>query len=347
MLAYSASISAIIRMLDKYSFTRFECIFGYEGILRDIKDILAFQKVAVGDTRRAIMGPKDERHIHVLEKVYAGLASFRVLRKHIAHAKLYLLSNPDGRTRVIIGSANLSERAFSGNQPETLVKFDDDEQAWHHYNRMLDEISNSASDEIPLPKDRIFNAEIEISETRVMADASATLVIEPPSAEEVEVTAPAQVVRVEKVAAVIGPRMSAAIPPIRNGRQRITPEIEREISRIRLVKFAEEADSRYLSIDRTNHSALLSGGRFPLEWDDELVRADATLLLEYFGNYEGAFEGNVARLQQDYFTLMAWLYFSPFICDMRSLALLQDSDVIRYPSFAIIFGKSNCGKTSS
>ena len=347
VLTYSASISAIIRMLDKYSFTRFECIFGYEGILRDIKDILAFQKVAVGDTRRAIMGLKDERHIHVLEKVYAGLASFRVLRKHIAHAKLYLLSNPDGRTRVIIGSANLSEPAFSGNQPETLVKFDDDEQAWHHYNRMLDEISNSASDEIPLPKDRIFNAEIEISETPVMADASATLVIEPPSAEEVEVTAPAQVVRVEKVAAVIGPRMSAAIPAIRNGRQRIVPEIEREISHIRLVKFAEEADSRYLSIDRTNHSALLSGGRFPLEWDDELVRADATLLLEYFGNYEGAFEGNVARLQQDYFTLMAWLYFSPFICDMRSLALLQDSDVIRYPSFAIIFGKSNCGKTSS
>ena len=43
---------------------------------------------------------------------------------------------------------------------------------------------------------------------------------------------------------------------------------------------------------------------------------------------------------------MAWLYFSPFICDMRSLALLQDSDVIRYPSFAIIFGKANCGKTS-
>jgi hypothetical protein len=43
---------------------------------------------------------------------------------------------------------------------------------------------------------------------------------------------------------------------------------------------------------------------------------------------------------------MAWLYFSPFICDMRSLALLQDTDVIRYPSFAIVFGKSNCGKKS-
>ena len=211
---------------------------------------------------------------------------------------------------------------------------------------MLDEIRDVASDEISLPKDRIFNAEIEITETPVMSDASAALVIEPHSAQEVQATAPAQVVRVEKVVAVIGPGVSAAIPRTQNGRQRITPEIKREISRIRLVKSAEEADSRYLSVDRTNHSALLSGQRFPLEWDHESVKVDATLLLDYFKNYEDAFEGNVARLQHDYFTLMAWLYFSPFICDMRSQALYQDRDVIRYPSFAIIFGKSNCGKTS-
>ena len=43
---------------------------------------------------------------------------------------------------------------------------------------------------------------------------------------------------------------------------------------------------------------------------------------------------------------MSWLYFSPFLCDLRSLALLQDTDVVRYPTFAIVFGKSNCGKTS-
>ena len=346
VLTYSASINAIVRMLDQYSFATFECVFGYEGTLRDFKDILAFQKVVVGDMRAAIMGLKDERHLHVLEKVHAGQARFHVLRKYIAHAKLYLLSDADGRTRVIIGSANLSERAFSGKQSETLVKFDDDGEAWFHYNRMFDEIRDAASDEIPLPKERISTAEIEISETPVMSDSSTTLIIEPPPAEEVEVTAPVQVLRIEKVAAAIGPRVSPAIPAIRNGKQRITPEIKREISRIRLVKSAEEADSRYLSIDRTNRSSLLSGQQFPLEWDNGSVKVDATLLLDYFQNYEGAFEGNVVRLQQDYFTLMAWLYFSPFICDMRSLALLQDSDVIRYPSFAIIFGKSNCGKTS-
>ena len=346
VLTYSASINAIVRMLDNYSFTEFECVFGYEGTLGDMKDVLAFQKVVVEDTRAAIMGLKDERHVHVLRQVRAGQARFRVLRKHIAHAKLYLLSSLGGHTRVIIGSANLSERAFSGSQSETLVKFDDDDQAWRHYNRMFDELRNSASDEIPLPEDRILNAEIEISETPVMADTSATLIIEPPSVEQMEVMAPVQISRVEKVIGSIGPRVSAAIPAIRNGKQRITPEIKRVISRIRLVKSAEDADNRYLSIDRTNRLVLLSGERLPLEWDREFVRKDATLLLQYFRNFADAFEGNVPRLQQDYFTLMAWLYFSPFICDMRSLALLQDSDVIRYPTFAIIFGKSNCGKTS-
>ncbi len=346
VLTYSASVAAIVRMLDKYSFKNFECIFGYQGVLRDIKDILSFQKVVVGDTRAAIMGLKDERHIRILEQVRAGKAHFYVVRKHIAHAKLYLLSSDDGRTRVILGSANLSETAFSGNQPETLVKFGNDEQAWKHYSRMFDRIKETATDEISLPPQRILTAEIEIAETPVLADASTTLVVEPPAAEDVEVTAPVQIARVEKVAAALGSGISAAVPPIRAGKQRITPEIKREISRIRLVKSVEEADNRYFSLDRVNRTALLSGHIFSLEWNEGDVRKDASLIRDYFQNYEGAFEGNVPRLQRDYFVFMAWLYFSPFICDMRSLALLQDSDVIRFPSFAIIFGKSNCGKTS-
>ena len=346
VLTYSASVNAIVRMLDNYSFNFFECVFGYEGTLRDIKNILAFQKVVVGDTRAAIMGLKDDRHVHILKKVHAGQARFRVLRKAIAHAKIYLLSNADGRNRVIVGSANLSEQAFSGRQSETLVFFDDDEEAWAHYNRMYQTIRDSASDEIKLPEDRITKAEIEIPDTPVLSDISGTLIIEAPKPAESHTTMPVQIQRVAKVAAVLAPRLSAAAPAISNGIQRITPKVKREISRIKLVKSAEEADNRYFSIDRTNRTASLSGELFPLEWDPRLVERDAKLILEYFQSYEGAFEGDVSRLQRDYFILASWLYFSPFICDMRSLALLQDSDVIRYPSFAIVFGKSNCGKTT-
>ena len=346
VLTYSASADAIVRMLNNYSFGTFECVFGYEGTLREIKNVLAFQKVVVGDTRAAIMGLKDERHIRILERVHAGQASFRVLRKTIAHAKLYLLSQEGGHRRVLIGSANLSEQAFSGRQPETLVVFDDDDAAWKYYNRMYETIRDSASDEIELPEDRIAKAEIEISETPIMSDAVGPVVIEAPTPAETQVSAPVQIERIERVAAVLSSRLPASIAPVRNGRQTITPEVKRVIGRVRLVKSAEETDSRYLSIDRTNRVALLSGEPFPLEWDSALVERDAGLLLSYFKSYEGAFEGDVARLQRDYFTLMSWLYFSPFFCDLRSLALLQDSDVIRYPSFAIVYGKSSCGKTS-
>ena len=345
VLTYSASVNAIVRMLDNYSFDYFECVFGFEGTLRDIKTILAFQQIVVGDTRAAIMGLKDERHLHILEKVHAGQDRFRVYKKSIAHAKLYLLSGPSNRNRVIVGSANLSEQAFSGKQAETLVVFDNDEAAWEHYNRMFDKIRDEASDEIPLPAEKITTAEIEVSETPVISDISGTLIIEPPIPEESEVSVPVQIERIEKVAAVLAPRISAAVPPVRNGRQTITPEVKREISRIRLVKSAGEADNRYFSIDRVNRTAILSGEHFPLEWDVEQVKKDSELLLDYFKNFEEAFEGNVAALQRDYFTLMSWLYFSPFICDMRSLASLQGRDMIRYPSFAVVFGKSHCGKT--
>ena len=347
VLTYSASIPAIVKMLDDFDFAEFECVFGCEGTLRDIKDILAFQQVAVGDTRAAIMGLSDERHGYVLGKVRAGQARFRALLKYVAHAKLYLLENStDGRTRVVIGSANLSERAFSGRQPETLVAFDDDADAWAHYSKMYTDIRDSASSEIPLPRERIVKAEIEIEEIPAIADKTSTLVIDATPAEEMKFSVPVQIEKLEKVKAAILPQVAAAIPAFRGGKQHITPQVKREISRIRMVKSSEEADHRYLSINRTEGTAILSGEAFPLDWDSCRVSEDARLLVDYFSNYEDAFEGDVARLQRDYFVLWSWLYFSPFMCDMRSLALLRDEDVIRYPSFAIVFGKSNCGKSS-
>ncbi|MYD42110.1 MAG: hypothetical protein F4W94_10400 [Acidimicrobiia bacterium] len=345
VLTYSASSAAVIKMLDDFSFESFECVFGSEAVLGNFLEVIAFQKVVTGQTRAAIMGLKDERHRRILEKIAAGQARFWVLRRFVAHAKLYLLSSGNS-TRVIVGSANLSERAFSGNQPETLVVFDNDQAAWSHYSGMFEAIRDSGADEISLPRDRIVQAEIEVTEAPVLSDRSTTVVIEPPEPAVVEVSAPVQVERIEKVVAVLKPRLAAAIPNFRSGRQRITPVVKRELSRIRLVKSSDEADSRYFSLDRINGKAFLSGEKFSLRWDNQSVRTDARLILDFFGNYEGAFEGDVPAHQRDYFTLMAWLYFSPFICDLRSLAHLRDSDVVRYPSFAIIFGKSNCGKTS-
>ena len=358
ILTYSAGVSAIVRLLDRHGFSDFECVFGCENTLRTLRDIMAFQQVAIGDTRAAIKNLPDERHAFILSRVRDGQARFRVLRKEIAHAKLYLLENTEsGRKRVLLGSANLSETAFGGRQSETLVCFDDDDSAWGHYLGMYEAIRDQASDEIPLPSGRVEQAEISLQEVPVLDPTDhSTLVIDSTGMEHqqgnvVHINVPTQIERIEKMKAAIPPVIANIIPPPRNGKQLITRELRREIvkeySRIRVVQSEEEADHRQLSIDRDAKTVSLFGEPFSLEPDPVAARNDAKLLVEFFGNYEGTFEGGmgVERLQRDYFILWSWLYFSPFMCDMRTLAG-HDGDIFRFPSFAIVYGKPSCGKSS-
>ena len=51
ILTYSAGVTAIVRLLDRHGFSDFECVFGCENTLRTLRDIMAFQQVAIGDTR--------------------------------------------------------------------------------------------------------------------------------------------------------------------------------------------------------------------------------------------------------------------------------------------------------
>ena len=358
ILTYSAGVGAIIRLLDRHSFSNFECVFGCEKTLRTLIDIMAFQQVAIGDTRAAIKNLSDERHVFILGRVREGQARFRVLRQQIAHAKLYLLENTEsGRTRVLIGSANLSETAFGGRQPETLVCFDEDAAAWGHYLSMYQTIRDQASDEIPLPPHRVEHAEIILSEVPVLAtDNPSTLVIDSAETEiqngyAVHIDVPTQIQRIEKMKSAIPPVVANLIPAARNGRQHISRDHRRQIvkeySRIRVVQSEEETDHRELSIDRHAKTASLFGEPFSLEADIDAARKDAKLLADFFGNYEGTFEGGmgVGRLQRDYFILWCWLYFSPFMCDMRTRAG-HDGDIFRFPSFAIVYGKPSCGKSS-
>lgn len=358
ILTYSAGVSAIVRLLNDHQFSDFECVFGCEGTLRTLKDIMAFQQVAIGDTRAAIKNLPDDRHAFILTRVREGQARFRVLRKQIAHAKLYLLENTaNGATRALIGSANLSETAFGGRQSETLVCFDDDASAWNHYLGMYEAIRDRASDEMSLPPDRIEDSEIGVQELPVLnPEDIATLVIdttesETESSDAANFSVPIQVERIERMKAAIPPVIANLIPSPRNGKQEISPDIRRKIvresSRIRVVQTEEEADHRQLSIDKDTKTVTLLGEPFSLEADLAAAKQDTELLVQFFISYEDTFEGGmgVERLQRDYFILWSWLYFSPFMCDLRTLASHQ-GDIFRFPSFAIVYGKPSCGKTS-
>ncbi|MEE3258576.1 MAG: phospholipase D family protein [Candidatus Latescibacterota bacterium] len=88
-----------------------------KALLTDFSDISACQKVLSAELMTAVIGLDDKKKQHIVAKIVEGKTSFRVVKDAIAHAKIYLLEN-EGHRRVIVGSANLSDWAFSGKQAE-------------------------------------------------------------------------------------------------------------------------------------------------------------------------------------------------------------------------------------
>lgn len=151
VLTYSASAQTIVRMLERYPFVFFECIVGYEEALRQIPDLVKSHQLLNNPVRDYTLQLENEWQRVIFERLQDGTARFSVVKDTVAHAKLYLLETNGGeRRRAIVGSANLSERAFGGKQPETLVVFDNDAQAWEHYSREYNAVKEIAS-EIDMP----------------------------------------------------------------------------------------------------------------------------------------------------------------------------------------------------
>ena len=164
------------------------------------------------------------------------------------------------------------------------------------------------------------------------------------SEQEAEVSLPKVLETVLKVSAPIR-RTLADVRPGKNGQVAITPKTVKEMITISRSRPSEDdSPNVYLSYDGREFN--LSGEVMGLEADPEDIRGDVARWIEFFGNYENGFKGDVPKLQRDYFTFMSWFYFSPLLCDVRNFALRSGAFSFEQPMFAVLYGSSNCGKTS-
>ena len=350
-LTYTASIPTIADLLAKQPFEDFECIFGHGGILRrEATEILAFQRVVREKLAGAVVGVKglgDEGRENIYRRVADDEVRFFVVKDAIAHAKIYLLEG-DGKTRVIVGSANLSERAFSGRQAETLVVFDDDETAWNHYLAQYEAVRDAATSRLDLPRASDATEDVRVEETPALLEAQsnpdgATLYVPGERPEEAGYSVPEITARIETIKPAYS-RGLADLKPNRRGDLLLKPRTVRQIVQIVRSRDAEAGPRTYLS--RRGTDFVLSGEKMPLDADPEQVRGDVARWLEFFGNYENGFVGDVPRLQRDYFAFMCWFYMAPLMCDLRNAALRENAFSFDQPLFAVLYGSSNCGKTS-
>ncbi len=350
-LTYTSSIPMILGLLKDFDYQEFECIFGHNGVLsRSAADLLSFQSVMDEKLNTGFVGIKglsEERRKIIYNRVADGTAQFYVVKDAIAHAKIYLLER-DGLRRVIVGSANLSETAFSGRQAETLVVFDNDDVAWKHYTGQYEAVRSIATNKLTLREKPIPAELLPIQETPALKEAESdkngvTMYLPSPKEDEVEYSIPQILTKIEYIKPA-RQKALADIRPDRNGSIKFVPKIIRQMTRIATSTHADEASATYLSYDGRQFT--LSGDDMRLDADPDEVGSDVAAWIEFFSNYENGFVGDVPRLQKDYFTFMCWFYFSPLMCDVRNTAIRTGDFSFDRPMFAVVYGQSNCGKSS-
>jgi len=355
-LTYSASIPMIMGLLRDYDYDRFECIFGHGGILgRQPREIIDFQRQIDERLSRgfvAIAGVSTERRELLHDRVADGRARFFVVKDAIAHAKIYLLER-DGLRRVVVGSANLSETAFSGRQAETLIVYDNDDRAWEHYRGQYEDVLETAVSSLEVRDKPQVAVVMPVEEAPIFREVErtgreVTMYVPPETEQEAEYGTANILVNVNNV-----PNVQRAAMPIldrgRNGSPNITvtPAIARQARRMPVARPEEEDERGALPSLSYNRRGVftLQGSELALDVRSEDVRRDALLLLQFFNNYEDDFVGDVERLQRDYFGFMSWFYFAPFMCDLRNANIRQGLE-FQQPMFAILYGRSDCGKSS-
>lgn len=339
VLTYSNSVSIVTKAAELVD--ELEIIFGREDIVNEMAKYLHYQELLIEGVKAEIKGNDTLKH-----KIEAGKIRLRVVRDIISHEKLFLLEGERG-TRVVTGSANFSEKAFSGNQNESFICFDNDAAAWDYFSAKYERIK--ASSTAGIAKRAILDDAFDVEHLPALNPdpedkGSANIIIiqdRPPTPNIIH-----------KLISQRTPKQYEGLNQIVNtskGVARISRQIATQaIQYIRSNSRTEtENPEEFLSIYPETGRVVLSGRELDLDVPSARVKADVELLVEYFEGYSH-FRGNVQKLAADYFTFMSWFYISPFICDFRNRALanLQDElNPLEYPVFGILYGKSNCGKS--
>ena len=365
-VTFSASVPAILDVAGL--FEDVEITFGSERVLsRELgaleqattaagyrfTDALADQKAFIERCVRPALSQRGER---LLARVQDGSLRFRLLRGAPSHAKLYLLA-ADDRFRAVAGSANLSFAAFTGRQRETFFVADGEAD----YLRFLDAYLDNEAHSDPVAADLLVVTASDGMAGRLDVPADPVAIQEVPCFRFLE----AQGAIVETPRPPVLPDLSAAalraasalgaelqqiaLDRNRSGATVVSASGFMRAYRAHAARPITEKTDRVpeARIDLDMGLVVLDGRPWhrigaPVPWPE--VQQDAALLAPYFEGF-GRFYGDAAGLQRSYWALACWLYAAPFAPLLRTAALRHDGSPLAYPVHAVLYGRSDGGKT--
>ena len=316
-------------------------------------DALADQKAFIERFVRPVLSQRGAR---LLERVQDGSLRFRLLRETPSHAKLYLLTG-DQRFRAIAGSANLSLAAFSGRQRETFFVADGEAD----YRRFLDYYAENEARSDPIDADLLVvtSGDDDAAGLDVPADpvplqdvpcfrflkAQGAIVETPRPPVVPDLSAAA----LREAGALGAELQQIALDRNRSGATVVSASGFMRAYRAHAARPITEKTDRVpeARIDLASGLVTLDGRPWhrigaPVPWPE--VQADAALLAPYFEGF-GRFYGDASGLQRSYWALVCWLYAAPFAPALRTAALRHDGSPLAYPVHAVLYGRSDGGKT--
>ncbi|GHU31411.1 hypothetical protein FACS1894172_06260 [Spirochaetia bacterium] len=341
-ITYSSSVDFICKVLKKIASA--EIIFGFEKIIsHSLQEVMAYQDVTIERLREG----SSQNKIDLISRIDSGSLKLFVARKQLSHEKIYLLEADDGRKRVITGSANLSNHAFSGIQRENICYFDGDD-AFNWYFDHFQRLKNDSSDDITVKAIAVADAgehldTLPIAKTVAVKKMFAFI---PEPVNSLQEEAIRFALNVENLAKKISPFMPQ---PDKKGMTLIVPDTITQIKRRIIAAQVQEKELRSeypeLLVDCGEQTAILNGTALDIHPEKKDIVHDVSLFLEYMTGFE-KFHGDINPMQARYFELFVWFFASPFMAALRTTAALYNHSLFPYPAFGLVYGQSKAGKTS-
>ena len=343
-IVYSSSVDFICKLLKKFETA--EIIFGCEGVMSySLAEIMAFQ----AKTLEKIKEDFSENKIDLITRIENNSLKMFVARKFLSHEKIYLLESNDGNKRVIMGSANMSNSAFSGRQREN-ISYIDGKRAFDWYHNIFEDLKEDSTDDISAKSipvsDNFENLDLEsipIAQTVILKKGT---IIEQQFNQSIIDEKIKFALDVKNLTGKFKPLVPKAD---KSGVLKILPETLKQIRKRFIDIKVQERELRreypQLIINVETKTVELNGFAVNLNPNGEEITRDVNLFLDYMNGFE-KFHGDTKFAQARYFEFANWFFVSPFMAVMRYTATQNNQNLLPYPVFGLLYGQSKAGKTS-
>jgi hypothetical protein len=278
----------------------------------------------------------------------------------LSHGKSFFLDGDIG-CRVILGSANMTAKGFSGQQNEFIGIFDNDRDCYNSLKPLYFDHAKDNSDIARcIPKKIILcdNSENNIipqSVKEVVITKKAFIIADPTPTTGNEMAD--MICDIQRYAKEYKKNITSQDVSIERGKVILKPDVITKIEkRVAIEKEAEikNSDSSHftnLTIDFDNNKIYLRDENIINNYNEDNVQNDINIIKEYFnGLTRPNFTRDIDWARRDYYKLLNYLFVSPFMSFFRNIYLKNNAESIvkhKFHHFAILYGASGSGKTAT